>query len=75
MQSALNRCETARAVMLEMPYEGGDMSMIFILPFDGTPLAQVEKALKDFSWTNFYERANMVSTQQDLNKDLVLHAF
>ncbi len=68
----LNRCETAKAGMLEMPYQGGDMSMIFILPFEGTPLSQVEMALKNFSWTKFYERANMVSTQQYLDNTLVL---
>ncbi len=58
-----NRCEAVKAGMLEMPYKGGDMSMIFILPFEKTPLSQVEEALKDFSWTEFYEKANMVSRQ------------
>ncbi|KAF7241369.1 Antithrombin-III [Varanus komodoensis] len=49
---------SANVQVLELPYKGNDVSMVLILPYVGTPLAQVERELtsqKLDDWLNSLE--------------------
>ena len=49
-----------KAEMLEIAYKGGDVSMVFILPFEGVPIKEVEERMRDFSWGEFYDKGTWV---------------
>lgn len=45
---------SSKVQVLELPYKGDDISMVFILPFEGTSLVDVERELTEKlqSWLN-----------------------
>lgn len=66
---------SAKVQVLELPYQGDDITMVFILPYLNTPLAQVEEQLTAETLESWFRALKEVSLSVHLPRFKIESSF